>query len=170
MTANWQPAAPQTDSFVDTLRRRMPLWARRFDPRLVLAAAGVLVLLFCCCCGLTLAGLGKKGSDHGSHHGNSHPTSAHTTASSSATASASEKPNDTQNAAKLTVPNVVGKNAAVAGDELKRAGFTRVRFSPADSHHVVILPQDWTVKNQSAAPGSTLAADAALVLGCVKNS
>jgi hypothetical protein len=34
---------------------------------------------------------------------------------------------------------------------------------------LVILPQNWTVRTQSAAPGERLAADAKIVLGCARN-
>ncbi len=69
----------------------------------------------------------------------------------------------------LTVPDVVGRNAAVALDELHKLGFSNVDLGTVDGHRVVILPQNWTVKTQSAAPGSTLAKDAKIVLGCARN-
>src|SRR5512138_3927794 len=53
----------------------------------------------------------------------------------------------------ITVPNVVGKNAAVAGDDLKKLGFTNIDFGTVDGRPVVVLPENWTVKTQSAQPG-----------------
>jgi hypothetical protein len=72
-------------------------------------------------------------------------------------------------AALITVPNVVGENAAVADDKLKKLGFTNITFGTVDGRMVVILPQNWTVKTQSAQPDERLAADTKIVLGCVRN-
>src|SRR2546426_183497 len=69
-----------------------------------------------------------------------------------------------------TVPDVVGHNAAVAQDELKRAGFTNVDLGTVDGHKFVALPQNWTVKTQSAKAGDRLPQDAKIVLGCARNS
>jgi hypothetical protein len=69
----------------------------------------------------------------------------------------------------ITVPNVVGKNAAVAADELKKLGFTNVGFGTVDGRPAVVLPENWTVKTQSAQPGDRLQANAKIVLGCARN-
>ncbi|MGH3427614.1 MAG: PASTA domain-containing protein [Terriglobales bacterium] len=167
----------------------MPAWARRYDPRWVLGILLIVVLLVCCCGGLALGAAGKHGSDHKGHRDSSHAAGASSNkASPTPTQSrppSNEPPSTSEDgsssgppdhslsepaAARLTVPNVVGKNAAVARDELKRSGFTKVKFAPADSHRIVILPQNWTVKTQSAAAGSTAAGDTVIVLGCVKPS
>jgi hypothetical protein len=65
-----------------------------------------------------------------------------------------------------TVPNVVGKNADVAADELKRAGFGNVDLGAVDGHKIVVLAQNWIVKTQSAKAGDRLPANAKIVLGC----
>jgi hypothetical protein len=65
-----------------------------------------------------------------------------------------------------TVPDVVGKNADVAADQLKRAGFGNVDLGAIDGHKVVVLAQNWVVKTQSAKPGEKLPANAKIVLGC----
>src|SRR5947208_1300320 len=65
-----------------------------------------------------------------------------------------------------TVPDVVGKNADVAADQLKRAGFSNVDLGAVDGHKIVVLAQNWVVKTQSAKPGETLPATAKIVLGC----
>ena len=70
--------------------------------------------------------------------------------------------------ARLTMPNVVGQNADVAQDSLRKLGFTNVDLGTVDGHHMVVLPQNWTVKAQSARTGSRLAADAKIVLGCAR--
>ncbi len=69
----------------------------------------------------------------------------------------------------LTVPNVVGLNASVAVDELRRAGFTNIDLGTVDGRPFVVMPQNWTVKTQSAAAGTALRADAKIVLGCKRN-
>jgi hypothetical protein len=69
----------------------------------------------------------------------------------------------------VTVPNLVGKNAAVASDELKRIGFTNIKFGSVDQYDtVVILPENWKVAEQSHVPGLTIATDTLFVLGCTK--
>jgi hypothetical protein len=68
----------------------------------------------------------------------------------------------------LTVPGVIGQNAAVALDELHKAGFTNIDLGTVDGRRVVLLPQNWTVKAQSAKAGSRLAPDAKVVLGCAR--
>jgi hypothetical protein len=69
----------------------------------------------------------------------------------------------------LTMPNVVGMNAAVATDRLKKIGFTNIDLGTVDGHEFVVLPQNWTVRTQSAAPGDKLTGDAKIVLGCARN-
>ena len=69
----------------------------------------------------------------------------------------------------ITVPNVVGHNADVALDELKRAGFNNVDLGTVDGHKFVALPQNWTVKTQSAKAGELLPGNAKIVLGCARN-
>jgi hypothetical protein len=70
----------------------------------------------------------------------------------------------------IAVPDVVGQNAAVALDRLHKLGFKNVDLGTVDGHEFVLLPQNWTVKTQSARPGDKIAADAKLVLGCARNS
>ncbi len=69
----------------------------------------------------------------------------------------------------ITVPNVVGKNAAVAVDELKKLGFTNIGLGTVDGRPAVVLPENWTVKVQSAQPGDHLQANVKIVLGCTRN-
>jgi hypothetical protein len=68
----------------------------------------------------------------------------------------------------LTMPDVTGQNADVAQDSLKKLGFKNIDLGTVDGHHIVVLPQNWTVKAQSAKPGSRLAPDAKIVLGCAR--
>ena len=68
----------------------------------------------------------------------------------------------------LTMPGVVGQNAAVALDEMHKLGFRNIDLGTVDGRRVVVLPQNWTVKAQSAKAGSRLAPDAKVVLGCAR--
>ena len=68
----------------------------------------------------------------------------------------------------LAMPDVVGQNAAVALDVLHKQGFTNVDLGTVDGHRIVVLPQNWTVKTQSAKAGTRLAANAKIVLGCAR--
>jgi PASTA domain len=70
----------------------------------------------------------------------------------------------------LTMPNVVGQNASIALDQLKKLGFTKVELGTVDGHRFVALPQNWTVRTQSTAPGQTVPSNTKIVLGCAKNS
>ena len=83
-------------------------------------------------------------------------------------ASALGPPAPAPSPARLTMPDVVGQNADVAQDSLRKLGFKNIDLGTVDGHHVVILPQNWTVKAQSARPGSRLAPDAKIVLGCAR--
>lgn len=68
----------------------------------------------------------------------------------------------------IAMPDVVGQNAAVAVDKLTKLGFTDIDLGTVDGHSVVVLPQNWIVKDQSAKPGERLPADAKIVLGCAR--
>lgn len=74
----------------------------------------------------------------------------------------------TSTVALLTMPDVVGQNADVAVDGLRKLGFTNIDLGTVDGRRVVVLPQNWTVKTQSAKAGTRLAADAKIVLGCAR--
>ncbi|MEV4509582.1 PASTA domain-containing protein [Dactylosporangium sp. NPDC049525] len=69
----------------------------------------------------------------------------------------------------LAMPDVVGKNAAVAMDELERLGFTKIQYGSQDLEDtVVIIAANWTVTKQSTPPGTQAPADALIVLTCTK--
>jgi hypothetical protein len=68
----------------------------------------------------------------------------------------------------LTMPRVIGQNAPVALDELHKLGFTNIDLGTVDGRRVVVLPQNWTVKAQSAKAGARLAPDAKVALGCAR--
>ena len=67
------------------------------------------------------------------------------------------------------MPDLIGKNAAVARIELERLGFRDVRFGSQDAGDPdVVLPQNWTVTRQSAAAGAQVPTDTAIVLTCTR--
>ncbi len=69
----------------------------------------------------------------------------------------------------VVMPDVVGQNAAVALDKLHKLGLKNVDLGTVDGHEFVVLPQNWTVKTQTAKPGEKLAPDTKVVLGCARN-
>lgn len=69
----------------------------------------------------------------------------------------------------VVMPNVVGKNAAVTDDELRRLGFTRVQYRSAEPGDSVGRQlADWTITKQSMVAGSKVATDTLIVLTAVK--
>ena len=67
------------------------------------------------------------------------------------------------------MPDLVGTNAAVAKDRLKKLGFTKITFGSGDPvHSVVLLPSNWTVIKQSARPGEQVESDRLIVLTVAK--
>jgi beta-lactam-binding protein with PASTA domain len=78
------------------------------------------------------------------------------------------QPAPTTAPALVIMPDVVGQNADVAQDSLHKLGFKNIDLGTVDGHHVVVLPQNWTVRAQSAKSGSKLAPDAKIVLGCAR--
>lgn len=69
----------------------------------------------------------------------------------------------------ITMPNVVGENAAVAEDRLKSLGFKRIEFGSGDaSRGLVLVPANWTVLKQSPAAGAKVPAETLVVLTCTK--
>jgi hypothetical protein len=71
--------------------------------------------------------------------------------------------------AQVAMPDVRGQNAAVAGDYLAKLGFTNVTYGSQDQlDSWVVLPENWTVKKQSAKKGRKLPTDTLIVLTCTK--
>jgi hypothetical protein len=69
------------------------------------------------------------------------------------------------------MPDLVGKNAAVAVDQLKKLGFARhsIRLSTKDENAwFVVMPENWTVEAQSEAQGAKISTDSVVVLTCTK--
>ena len=71
----------------------------------------------------------------------------------------------------LVVPELAGKNAAVAVDELKRLGFQRIELGSQDPDvETVDHPANWMVTKQSAVAGTPMPPDALIVLTCTRNT
>ncbi|GAA3455698.1 hypothetical protein GCM10018962_75310 [Dactylosporangium matsuzakiense] len=92
------------------------------------------------------------------------------TTSAPATSAPTVKSNPTSAAPQtVAMPNVVKKNAAVAEDELKKLGFTKIQFGSQDAEDkVVLLLANWTVTKQSTAAGEQVTTDTLIVLTCTK--
>jgi hypothetical protein len=69
----------------------------------------------------------------------------------------------------VAMPDVRGQNAAVARDYLTKLGFTNVTFGSQDELDTwVVLPENWTVKQQSTKTGRKIPTDTLIVLTCTK--
>jgi len=98
-------------------------------------------------------------------------------AASSSTAAAAAVQPTTEPAAppspamqQAVIPNLVGLNAAVAEDQLQKLGFSNIDFGSVDRYEsVVLMPSNWTIAQQSAAPGTTAPLDQLIVLSCTKH-
>lgn len=89
-------------------------------------------------------------------------------ATASATAAPQVRPS---RSGELVIPELTGKNAAVAIDELKRMGFQRIELGSLDPEvETVMFPANWTVSKQSAGPGTPLPPDALIVLTCTRTA
>ncbi|ACY96991.1 PASTA domain containing protein [Thermomonospora curvata DSM 43183] len=73
---------------------------------------------------------------------------------------------------RVELPDVVGKNGAIARDILERAGFKNIDYSSADPNgaSVVLLPVNWRVVKQEPAAGKKVDPTALVVLTVVKAS
>jgi hypothetical protein len=69
----------------------------------------------------------------------------------------------------VTMPKLMGKNAAVAKDELERLGFAddRIKLSP-QGHVFVAMPSHWVVTDQSEKPGGQVSLQELIVLTVAK--
>ncbi|UGT40857.1 PASTA domain-containing protein [Nocardia yamanashiensis] len=71
----------------------------------------------------------------------------------------------------LTIPELAGKNGAIAADELKRLGFTNVTYGSATPGvNMVLMLSNWTVQSVEPGPGTTLPSNSAVVLMMTKNN
>lgn len=71
----------------------------------------------------------------------------------------------------VTMPKMVGKNAAVADDQLRKLGFSNIQYGSQDQDDtVVLLLSNWTVTKQSEKAGAKVETDTLIVLTCTKEN
>ncbi|MEV8510688.1 PASTA domain-containing protein [Dactylosporangium sp. NPDC051484] len=149
--------------------------ARRWPPKAVIIAASVAAALLLLCCGAAavnaVIGDNKKNAAPGVSAAAATTTAATAPTSKVPSPAASLSASASPSAIAVTMPNLVGKNAAVAQDELKRLGLTKVQLGsqdPGDS--MVILAANWTVTKQSQPAESQVTTDTLIVLTCTKKA
>ncbi|WP_280454477.1 PASTA domain-containing protein [Nocardia brasiliensis] len=73
--------------------------------------------------------------------------------------------------ADLAIPDVVGKNGAVADDVLKKAGFTEVSYASASPGvDLVVMLSNWTVVSVEPGAGTVVSSDSVVVLTMTKKN
>lgn len=138
---------------------------------IVLGAVGGVVLL-CLVCGIIGAIVGGDPDEPEARP----PAAATTTATAPPSArppveTTPPAPPSATAASMVAMPNLVGENAAVAEDQLRKLGFTRIEFGSQDANDtLVIVRANWTVAKQSAKPGTNVPTDTLIVLTCTKQS
>ncbi|WP_165922332.1 PASTA domain-containing protein [Pseudonocardia endophytica] len=72
-------------------------------------------------------------------------------------------------AQQLQIPEVDGKNGAIALDELRQAGFTKVEPASRDEKdRFVVNPANWTVTKIEPGAGETVSSDSTVVVTMTK--
>lgn len=148
---------------------------RNNTPLIIGLVAGALVLVLGCCG--VLAAIGSQEDDPQASAETGTPAVAVVSPSAPAATTAAAKPAPTTASPAapavktVAMPKVTGKNAAVADDELRRLGFTNVRYGSQDENDtVVLLLSNWTVTKQSTKAGTKVKVDTLIVLTCTKES
>jgi hypothetical protein len=67
------------------------------------------------------------------------------------------------------MPNMVGLNAAVAGDKLLKLGLRNVQYGTTTGK-LVVYAANWQVTKQSTKAGSKVSSDTLIVLTCKRVS
>ncbi|WP_280466762.1 hypothetical protein [Nocardia cyriacigeorgica] len=71
----------------------------------------------------------------------------------------------------LTVPELAGVNAAIAGDKLEDLGFTNIQYASATPGvDLVIMRANWTVVSIEPGVGSVIPADSMIIVTVTKNN
>jgi PASTA domain len=98
------------------------------------------------------------------------PTAAAVAPTPSQSTAVDLPPTDAPTAAtKLQMPELKGRNASEADDDLRKLGFTNVDYGSADENHsVVLLLANWTVVKQNVKAGAMIQPDTKIVLMCTK--
>jgi hypothetical protein len=153
---------------------------KRPNSTLIAAIVGVaVVLVIGCCTGLYI--IGSEQDPDGASPGvtatagsvQSEPTAtSEAGVPPAAPTSQAAEPSPSGTPAKtVTMPKVVGENAAIADDKLRKLGFTNIQYGSQDENDTwVVLLQNWTVAKQSAKAGSKVSTDTLIVLTCTKEN
>jgi hypothetical protein len=133
------------------------------------------MVLLCGVAALLLAGCGddtkRQGGDVNSTTSSTATTttSAPTTTTTAPTPASTATPGTTAAAAKITVPNVVGKDLQLAQDTMQAAGlYNLTSHDSTGQARLQVLDRNWVVTDQTPAAGSRVAADQLIDLGARK--
>lgn len=146
---------------------------RKLHPLAIVGIAVGGVLVLCCVGGIVLAAVTADDTSSEASApttGAQLPTQSPSSAPTPAGDPTPPSPTASTEPELLTIPDdLVGQNAAVAEDQLRRLGFENIQFGSADADDtLVIIPANWTVAEVAPEPGSQIRADAAIVLTCSK--
>jgi hypothetical protein len=149
---------------------RYPITPRRLSKKAVIAGVVCTVLLaVLCLSGLTLSMSGTGGAKPVGAS-SAHPTQPPAGQPGKPTQPAAVPKTATTTAGQIvTMPDIVGVNAAVAEDQLHRLGLRNLEFTSGDKRYLLVLVlRNWTVTKQSVAAGTRVDKTAPIVLTCVK--
>jgi len=136
------------------------------------------IVLLCGVAALVLAGCGDDAKSQGGDVKNTTSSTATTTttastttttASTTTTTALTTTSGTTAAAAKITVPNVVGKDLQLAQDTMQAAGLYNLTSHDSTGRaRLQVLDRNWLVTDQSPAAGSRVSADQQIDLGARK--
>ena len=129
------------------------------------------IVLLCGVAALLLAGCGDdaKSQDGDVKSTTSSTATTTTTASTTTTTAPTATSGTTTAAAKITVPNVVGKDLQLAQDTMQAAGLYKLSSHDSTGQaRLQVLDRNWLVTDQAPAAGSRVAEDHLIDLGARK--
>ena len=127
--------------------------------------------MLCGVAALVLAGCGDetKSQDGDLKSTTSSTATTTTTAPTTTTTAPTATSGTTAAAAKITVPNVVGKDLQLAQDTMQAAGLYHLTSHDSTGQaRLQVLDRNWVVTDQTPAAGSSVAADQLIDLGARK--
>ena len=129
------------------------------------------IVLLCGVAALVLAGCGDetKSQDGDLKSTTSSTATTTTTAPTTTTTASTATSGTTAAAAKITVPNVVGKDLQLAQDTMQAAGlYNLTSHDSTGQARLQVLDRNWLVTDQTPAAGSRVAEDQLIDLGARK--
>jgi hypothetical protein len=129
------------------------------------------IVLLCGVAALVLAGCGDdtKSQDGDVKSTTSSTATTTTTAPTTMTTAPTATSGTTAVAAKITLPNVVGKDLQFAQDTMQAAGlYNLTSHDSTGQARLQVLDRNWVVTDQTPAAGSRVAADQLIDLGARK--